>query len=122
MMNPITLERQHARMAAALRAIVGKAHAFEGDTEEREQDDLEDAFSNGIDVGRHDALVDCAKLARAALHGVPRDAQPSTVGILVRALRDLRNNVERDLSGWWTESTSNFMQQADEALRKVRVR
>jgi hypothetical protein len=35
------------------------------------------------------------------------------------ALRALRDNVERDLSGFWTESTSNVMQQADEAIAKV---
>lgn len=40
----------------------------------------------------------------------------TATGDVLKALRDLRNNVERDLSGYWTESTANLMQQADEAL------
>lgn len=35
------------------------------------------------------------------------------------ALKALRDNVENDLSGFWTESTSNVMQQADDALAKA---
>lgn len=38
---------------------------------------------------------------------------------LLAALTALRDNVEADLSGWWTESTSNFMQQADAAIAKA---
>ena len=58
-----------AHYVGALRRIVALAQEFDGDTDEREQDDLEDAFNNGIDVGRHDALNECAALARAALSG-----------------------------------------------------
>ncbi len=38
---------------------------------------------------------------------------------LLAALVDLANNVETDLSGYWTESTSNFMQQARAAIAKA---
>lgn len=41
---------------------------------------------------------------------------------LLAALKALRNNVDRDLSGFWTESTSNFMQQADAAIAKAEGR
>jgi lactam utilization protein B len=121
MAKPITLQRQHERMAAALRSIAAKARAFHGDTDEREQNDMEDAFSNGIDVGTHEALKDCAAVARKALRGVTT-APTSTVDDLIAALKALRQNVDRDLSGYWTESTSNVMQQADAALRKAGVR
>lgn len=38
---------------------------------------------------------------------------------LLAALKALYRNVDRDLSGYWTESTSNFMQQAEAAIRKA---
>ena len=41
---------------------------------------------------------------------------------LLAALKALRNNVDSDLSGWWTESTANFMQQADAAIAKAEGR
>lgn len=39
--------------------------------------------------------------------------------MLLDALKALRNNVDKDLSGYWTESTSNFMQMADAAISKA---
>jgi hypothetical protein len=47
-----------------------------------------------------------------------RHAAPELLG----ALKALRNNVERDLSGYWTESTSNVMQQADAAIDQAEGR
>lgn len=41
---------------------------------------------------------------------------------LLEALKALRQNVDKDLSGYWTESTSNFMQQADAAIAKAEGR
>jgi len=41
---------------------------------------------------------------------------------LLAALKALRKNVDTDLSGWWTESTSNFVQQADAAIAKAEGR
>jgi uncharacterized Fe-S cluster-containing radical SAM superfamily enzyme len=41
---------------------------------------------------------------------------------LARALRDLKHNVETDLHGFWSESTANMVQQADEAIRASRHR
>lgn len=41
---------------------------------------------------------------------------------LLKALKDLHSNVDQDLSGYWTESTSNFMQQAEAAIAKAEVR
>lgn len=41
---------------------------------------------------------------------------------LLTALKDLHGNIERDLSGYWTESTSNFMQQAEAAIAKAEGR
>lgn len=41
---------------------------------------------------------------------------------LLDALKALRKNVDVDLSGYWTESTSNFMQQADAAIAKAEGR
>lgn len=38
---------------------------------------------------------------------------------LLKALKDLRKNVDADMSGYWTESTSNFMQQAEAVIAKV---
>lgn len=38
---------------------------------------------------------------------------------LLAALKALRANVNQDLSGWWTESTANFMQQADAAIARA---
>lgn len=38
---------------------------------------------------------------------------------LLDALKALRKNVNTDLSGYWTESTSNFIQQADAAIKKA---
>ena len=37
-------------------------------------------------------------------------------GAMLEALRDLVRNVDEDMDGYWTESTSNFMQQAEAAL------
>lgn len=39
--------------------------------------------------------------------------------MLLDALKALRHNVDTDLSGFWTESTSNFIQMADEAIAKA---
>ncbi len=52
-----------------------------------------------------------AWLARERLNAAAPD--------LLRALRDLRKNVDTDLHGYWTESTDNFMQQADAAILKA---
>lgn len=41
---------------------------------------------------------------------------------LLKALKDLCRNVDADLSGFWTESTSNFMQQAEAAISKAEGR
>lgn len=41
---------------------------------------------------------------------------------LLRALKELRDNVERDMSGYWTESTSNLMQQADAVIASAEGR
>jgi hypothetical protein len=71
-MRETTLRAQHARMAESLRAIVAMSKSFAGDTDEREQNDMEDAFSNGCDVGRFEALLEARRVATSALRGVPR--------------------------------------------------
>ena len=71
-MTEQTIRAQHARMAAALRAIVALYRDFDGDTEERYQNDMEDAFNNGIEVGQHDGYRGAAAIARTALQGVPK--------------------------------------------------
>lgn len=66
-----------------------------------------------------------AKLIVAACNAcqVINPANPQAVAEalpeLVQALRDLYANVDRDLSGWWTESTANRMQQAEAAILKM---
>ena len=46
---------------------------------------------------------------------------PANAAELYQALKDLRDNVEKDMAGYWTESTSNLMQQANAALNNARV-
>lgn len=41
---------------------------------------------------------------------------------VLAALKALRQNVDRDLSGFWTEGTANVMQQADAAIKKAKRR
>lgn len=41
---------------------------------------------------------------------------------LLEALKALHANVDGDLSGYWAESTSNFMQQAEAAIAKAEGR
>lgn len=41
---------------------------------------------------------------------------------LLEALKRLAENVDTDLSGFWTESTSNFMQMAEAAIAKAEGR
>lgn len=63
----------------------------------------------------------------ARVDGIPDGAQAKEWAFIVRAcnnhaaivtaLQDLADNADKDLSGYWTESTSNFMQQARAALK-----
>lgn len=41
---------------------------------------------------------------------------------LLEALQALRDNVEKEMSGYWAESTANLMQQAEKAIARARRR
>lgn len=47
---------------------------------------------------------------------------PSLAVELLQALKDLAQNVDDDLSGFWTESTANRMQQAEQAILRAEGR
>lgn len=83
-------------------------------------------------TGQHDASIRSAHfhvaLVTSGLDDEPDRSQPvfdancrliAAAPCLLDALKALRDNVDRDLSGFWTESTSNFMQQADAAIAKA---
>lgn len=55
------------RWRAALERIADLPSTHDGDKDEREQDDLEDAFGNGLDVGTYEGFVLASKIAREAL-------------------------------------------------------
>lgn len=54
--------------------------------------------------------------------GVEIGCGKATCQMCYEALKALRDNVENDMSGYWTESTANLMQQADEAIAKAEGR
>lgn len=55
------------RWRAALERIAALPSTHDGDRDEREQDDMEDAYSNGLDAGTYEGFVLASKIARAAL-------------------------------------------------------
>jgi len=52
---------------AALRAIAELPKTHEGATDEELWNDMEDAFSNGVDVGTYESYVEAANIAKEAL-------------------------------------------------------
>jgi hypothetical protein len=67
--KPVRVVAAVERWRAALEQIAALPSTHDGDTDEREQDDMEDAYSNGIDVGTLEGFELAAKIARAALNG-----------------------------------------------------
>lgn len=53
----------------ALKTIAALPKSPDGDKGEREQNDMEDAFTNGCEVGTYEGYVTAAKIATAALKG-----------------------------------------------------
>lgn len=66
-MKPAKVQGQIAAYIEALQKIAALAKDFDGDTEEEEWNDMEDAFNNGTDVGRYEALTEAAAIAKTVL-------------------------------------------------------
>ncbi len=55
------------RYRLALETIARLPKGFDGRTDEEVFDDTEDAYCNGLEVGRYEALKEAAAIARGAL-------------------------------------------------------
>ena len=72
--------------------------------------------------GRQVAVAAAHSYTKKSIDRKTRNANARLIAAapdLLDALKALRANVDKDMSGFWTESTANFMQQADAAIAKA---
>lgn len=66
-------DRELIRMAEAVLDNVARLPSLHrGDKDEREQNDMEDAFSNGCDVGHYEAYLGVKKVVQPTLTALKR--------------------------------------------------